>query len=222
MQSNKKVNYITLLMVESQTNVVIQTPTSKHENLPSTQGNANYIPQMFDKGYQLIDRLVDPNALYLDKLTTFLYSAHLVKSPTIDPESPVPGYKLIKIGGANWKPNVNQVGYATISSEILMALSEDGSVTRFPDDFKLQFFSARQVMAIINMMAVNREEWQFTNYSMLYPFGLTMWKAIVATLSRSRAETGKTTLMDKLIHPALWWTQGEGMQQQQKNKYFNF
>ena len=209
-------------MVESQTNIVVQTPSAVKQDsqLPNLQ-NTNLVPQMSDKGYQLIDRLVDPNALYLDKLTTFLYAGHLTKSQVYDPESPVPGYKLTKIGGKAWKPNMNQSGYSTTVSEVLMALSEDGSVTRFPDDFKLQYFAARQTMAIIGMMIANREEWEFTNYTIIYPFGLTLWKAIVATLSRSRAEPGKTTLMDKLIHPALWWTQGE-QPQQQKNKYFNF
>lgn len=208
-------------MVESQTNVVVQaTPREQPSSLPSLT-NANLIPQMSDKGYQLIDRLVDPNALYLDKLTTFLYSAHLTKSSIPDPESPVPGYKLMKIGGEHWKPNMNQEGYATTTAEILMALSEDGSVTRFPDDFKLQFFAARQTMSIIGMMIANREAWEFTNYSIIYPFGHTLWKAIVATLSRSLAAPGKTTLMDKIVHPNLWFTQGEGIQQTPKNKWFN-
>ena len=207
-------------MVESQTNVLVQAPPRQDNSLP-TMGNANLIPQMPGEGYKLIDKIIDPNALYLDKLTTFLYSAHLVKSPIIDPESPVPGFKLIKIGGKNWKPNMNQVGYATTTSEVLMALSEDGSVTRFPDDFKLQFFAARQTMAIINMMGTNREDWEFTNYSIIYPFGLTLWKAIVATLSRSRAEQGKMTLMDKLIHPLLWGTQNPMNPQMPRNKWFN-
>lgn len=208
-------------MVDTQTNVVVQTPRQDLGTGLSTQGNANIIPQMPGEGYKLIDKIIDPNALYLDKLTTFLYSAHLVKTPMIDPDSPVPGYKLIRIGGKNWKPNMNQIGYSTTTSEVLMVLSEDGSVTRFPDDFKLNFYAARQTMAIINMMGTNREEWEFTNYSIIYPFGLTLFKAIVATLSRSIAQPGKMTLMDKLIHPLLWGTQNQNNQQLPRGKYFN-
>jgi hypothetical protein len=209
-------------MVESQTNVLVQAPSARQEPTTPMHGNSNMIPQMSDKGYQVVQAIIDPNAIYLDKMTAFLYGAHLTKSPIYDPESPVPGYKLTKVGGLNWKPNMNQTGYSTTVSEVLMALSEDGSVTRFPNDFKLQYYAARQTMSIVGMMIANREEWEFTNYSIIYPFGLTLWKAIVATLSRSIAEPGKTTLMDKLIHPALWWTQGEGQSQQPKNKYFNF
>lgn len=209
--------------MDSQTNVVVQAPLPARQE-PSTPllSGTNLIPQMSDKGYQVVQAIIDPNAIYLDKLTAFLYSAHLTKSPVYDAESPVPGYKLTKIGGKDWKPNMSQTGYSTTVSEVLMALSEDGSVTRFPDEFKLQFYAARQTMAIIGMMIANREEWEFTNYSIIYPFGLTLWKAIVATLSRSVAAPGKTTLMDKLIHPLLFALGDRDGNQQPKNKYFNF
>lgn len=202
-------------------NVIQVQPARQQEPSLSNLANAQLIPQMSGEGYKLVDRLIDPNAIYLDKLTAFLYNAHLQKSSIPDPESPIPGYKLLKIGGKKWRPNMNQDGYSTASSEILMALAEDGSITRFPNDFKLQFFCARQTMAIICMMCTNREDWEFTNYSIIYSFGLTMWKAMVATLSRSRAEPGKRTMLDLLIHPNLWFTQNEMPGEKPKSKWFN-
>jgi len=207
-------------MPTSQTAIVINPPKAPEPSYPQLT-NPALVPQISGEGYKLIDRLVDPNALYLDKLTTLLYSAHLQKSTTIDPESPVPGFKLTKIGGTKWKPNVNLIGYTTITSEVLMALSEDGSVTRFPSDFQLPRFCARQTMSIIGMMIANNEEWEFTNYTIIYPFGLTLWKALVATLSRSKPEQGKRALLDLIIHPNLWFTQGGEQEETQAHKWFN-
>jgi hypothetical protein len=101
-----------------------------------------------------------------------------------------------------------------------MALSEDGSVTRFPSDFELSRFCARQTMSIIGMMIANREGWEFSNYTVVYPFGLTLWKALVATLSRSKPEEGRKSFMDMLIHPNLWFNQGQQMEEQPKKKWF--
>ena len=204
------------------TQVVVNTGKGQPESNPLTSlGAQNLIPQISSEGYKLIDRLVDPNALYLDKLTTYLYSAHLIKSNQISDEDFIPGYRLVKVGGSKWKPNVNLIGTTTITSEVLMALAEDGSVTRFPNDFLLQRFCSRQTMAIIGMMISNREEWEFTNYTMIYPFGLTLFKAMVATLSRSRSDDSKRTLMDMLVHPNLWLSQmGQGEEKPSK-KWFN-
>lgn len=207
-------------MTGTQVNVAVQAPKPQDNPLSSLASN-NMIPQISSEGYKLIDRLVDPNALYLDKLTTFLYSAHLVKSNTISEDDFIPGYRLVKVGGVKWKPNVNLIGTQTITSEVLMALAEDGSVTRFPADFLLERFAARQTMAIIGMMISNREEWEFTNYTMIYPFGLTLWKAIVAVLSRSRADAGHRTLLDLLVHPNLWFTQGGQNTETPNKKWFN-
>ena len=199
-----------------------KVPTPTEQSLQSLQqyGGGAMTPQVSGEGYKLVDRIVDPNAIYLDKLTMFLYSARLVKTKTLDPDSPLPGFTILKIGGDNWKPNVNLLGYTTIASEILMALAEDGSITRFPDYFKLEFFCARQVMSIIGMMMANREEWEFTNYTIIYPFGHTLWKAMVATLSRSRTEPGRRTLMDMLVHPNLWFSQGPDHMEAPKRKWF--
>jgi len=206
-------------MPDSQTNIQIQAPKLPEQSINSQM--QNMMPAISGEGYKLIDRLVDPNALYLDKLTTFLYCAHLVKSNTFDPESPYPGYRLMKVGGTNWKPNMNLLGYTTVSSEILMALAEDGSVTRFPKDFMLAFFCARQTMSIIAMMCANRKEWEFTNYMLIDSFGHTLWKALVAVLSRSRPEEGRRELMSMLVHPNLWFTQGEANGTTPKSKWFD-
>ena len=205
-------------MVESQTNIVIGQPKANDAASPVSQA-PQMIPQMSGEGYKLIDRLVDPTAIYLDKLTTYTYCAHLIKSPVFDPESPFPGYKLLKVGGNKWKPNMNLLGYTTLTSEILMALSEDGSVTRFPDDFLFQLFCARQTMAIIGMLIANKKDWEFSNYTMIYSFGLTLFKAQIAVLSRSRAQEGKRTLMDMLVHPNLWFSQGQGMDNPPQKKW---
>jgi hypothetical protein len=207
-------------MPEQMVNVQVQAPKAPEPAMQQLSSSA-MIPQMSGEGYKLIDRLLDPRVLYLDSLSTYLYSAHLTKTAVMDPDSPWPGYTMTKIGGDDWHPNMNMLGYTTTSAEVLMALAEDGSVTRFPDDFKLAFFCARQTMAIIGMMIANREDWKFTNYTMIYPFGMTLWKAMVSTLSRSRAEEGKRTLLDLLIHPNLWFSQGFGNEEKPKNKWFS-
>ena len=76
-------------------------------------------------------------------------------------------------------------------------------------------------MAIIGMMIANRKEWKFTNHTMIYPFGLTLWKAQVAVLSRSRSEENKRTLMDMLVHPNLWYSQNQNIEESPKHKWFN-
>lgn len=206
----------------SATQVVVNTTAPKVQDSPlSSLGSGSMIPQMSSEGYKLIDKLLDSNTLWLDKLTTLLYAAHLVKDSVIDPESPIPGYRLMKVGGAKWKPNVNLVGYTTIVSEILLAINVEGSITRFPDDFLLQRFAARQTMAIVGMMISNREEYDFENYTIIYPFGLTLWKALVAILSRSVAGPGRTTLMDKIMSPMLWLGQNNSQAETPNKKWFN-
>lgn len=208
-------------MPDSQQLVKVDVHPDMARNPLSSIANSSMIPQISGEGYKLVERLVDPNAIYLDKITTFLYSAHLMKSPVYDPDSPVPGYKLVKVGGQKWKPNMSMLGYTTTMAEILMAIAEDGSVTRFPITFKLEYFAARQTMAILSMMCANREEWEFDNYTLIYPVGLTIWKAIVATLSRSMPEAGRRSLMDLLIHPNLWFTENPQNMERPKNKWFN-
>ena len=205
------------------TQVVINPPAPQQQSNPlSSLSGGNMIPQMSSEGYKLIDKLLDSNTLWLDKLTTLLYCAHLVKDSVPDPDSPIPGFRLVKIGGeAKWKPNVNLEGYTTIVSEILLAINVEGSITRFPSDFLLQRFCARQTMAIIGLMMANREAYEFHNYSIIYPFGLTLWKALVAILSRSMASEGQTTLMDKIMSPMLWLGQNSNNQETPNKKWFN-
>lgn len=224
-QHNIKLIYLTavILYMAQATQVVVNTsPPRVQENPLSSIASGNMIPQMSSEGYKLIDKLLDSNTLWLDKLTTLLYCAHLVKDSVPDPDSPIPGFRLVKIGGeAKWKPNVNLVGYTTVVSEILLAINVEGSITRFPDDFLLQRFASRQTMAIVGLMLSNRSDYAFQNYTIIYPFGLTLWKALVAILSRSVAGPGKTTLMDKIMSPMLWLGQNNSQAETPNKKWFN-
>lgn len=207
-------------MANSQTNIQIKMPDGSSSAQMGGGNMATMIPPITAEGVKLVDRLVDP-AVYLDRLSVFLYSSHLLKSKTLDPAQPIPGYQLVKIGGTNWHPNMNLKGFTTVSYEIIMALAEDGSTTRFPKQMDLERFCARQTMAIIGMIVSNTEEWGFDNYTIIYPFGLTLWKALVAVLGRSRHEEGKRTFLEMLVHPNLWFTQSPTSQEQPRQKWLD-
>lgn len=205
-----------------QTNVIVAPPQA----VPQSQGmnTPAIIPVTPPEGYRFYEKLVDPEVMFLNKITGILYGARLVKSNTPDPDSPVPGYSLVKIGGTNWKHPMNLEGYQTTVHDCLLILGEDKSTTIFPDDYNLALFSGRKTMSIIGMMGANREDWEFSNYTLIYPFGLSLWNSIVAIHSRSIVKKDRLqVLLDKIFHPNMWMQPvEEGKNQKAQFKWLNF
>jgi hypothetical protein len=169
---------------------------------PTGQGGLpQMLPTISPEAYKTYEKLIDPEVLFMKKLTGVLYGGRLLKTSTTDPNSPLEGYRLVEPE----KPNMSLTGYTTVAADIMMILGEDKSTTVWPRKYDLAMYAARKTMSEVGIMMANREEWEFTNYTLVYPFGLTLWNAIVAVHSRSIQHEGRNeVLMDKVFVPTLY------------------
>jgi hypothetical protein len=161
-------------------------------------------PQVFAQtaeSYEFYKSLVISDVLWLDKLTRLLYSATLVRTNKIDPQSPLPGHTLVKVSLTNpedpstaikikrkdaWRPNINFTGYMTVANNFLLFVSEVSSTTSLDEKtFNIKGFAVDSTMAIADMICANRKQWEFENHTLIRPIGLAVFKAIYYSDRRS-------------------------------------
>lgn len=152
------------------------------------------IPSFSEAGYKTIQRIMDPEYIMMNKLSRLLYSSQLIKTETIDMDSPIPGYTLVKLKDTDgtWKTNINYLGYQTIANMILMLTNEAISTAEFKEkNFNLEDFTFDATMGIIDTLCINHREWVFQNASLVEPIGMIIWENIYAIGSRGM-NGGKT------------------------------
>lgn len=182
----------------------------------------NIIPIRTPEETKFYKELVNTDSLFANKLCGLFFGGRLIPSGTIDPESPIPGYRLVR--RSDVKENISIEGFTTLMHMCLIPLGEDKSTTLYGDDFQLPRFSVRQTMSIIVMLAANHEDWKCENYTLIWPFGHALWDSIVAIHERSVMKKGRVeVLLDKIFHPSMWQQpSAETQQQRMKNKWLNF
>lgn len=153
------------------------------------------------EAFETFYKLVDPELIYLNQLTRLLYSAQYVKTPQPDPESLLPGYKLVELPG---EKKVNWEGYNTIANIFLMDVGIAISTTEInTKEFKLIKFCIDKTMALDDMLIANRERWNFTDFAFHVPFGMTVFYSMYAVASRSANGGKMMNGMIKALNNAL-------------------
>ena len=155
--------------------------SSPISNPPSS--NITNIPA---EAYQTYMKIVDPEGIYLNKLSRLLYNSYLVDSNIEDPNSPVPGKKLVRIGGVNQKTLVNWEGYNTITNNFLLLASEVISTTEFDtSELDLRRICVNGVWGIIFQLVRNWEDWDFNDETEIITLGNALWFNIYGVSRRS-------------------------------------
>lgn len=188
------------------------------------QGNVpSIVPATSAEGYKFYEKLVDADVLYLNKLTRLLYSSVLIKTDTLDPTSPIPGFALqhVAVKGTDgkevyWSSAMNFQGYQMVANDYLFAVSEVMSTTNLPDEFQLSKFTVSKVMSIIDMIVANRRAWEFNTPNLILSLGLDMWYNILGVASRSYTggKAGRRNMLDRLLHPAVFGAQNAPQEQE--------
>lgn len=138
------------------------------------------------EAYETYTKIIDPDAIYLNKLSRLLWNCYLVKSEEFDPRSPVPGYKLIEIGGATAKKMMSWEGYNTITNNFVMLVSEAISTSEFDQkDLNLRKVCFDGVWAIICQLVANWDVWEFDDPNEIMTLGIEMWFNMYAVSRRS-------------------------------------
>jgi hypothetical protein len=183
-------------MPDQQVNIIVpkdNTPTIKPNpnlNAPLWQGTA-MINTLGPEGYVFAKETIDEEALYLNELTRLLYCGVLTKTGEFDPKSPLPFYRLIKLGYDTdpqlneWKPNINFGGYMAVANNTLLFVNRAISMTKFEKRFKVLENSISNTMSIADMMVSNSEEWQFQNETLLNAIGRAIFMNIYSIAARS-------------------------------------
>ena len=167
------------------------SPAKSPVNGVSSSGNAVHIP---GEAYTAALKIIDPEAIFLNKLSRLLYNAYLTPSEFADPNSPVPGYKLSLISPGKDKEGkelprhtlVNWDGYNTITNNYMLLVSEAISTTEFDTkEIQLKQFCIDGVWAIMVQLITNWEEWEFRDPAQIVPLGLELWFNLYAVSRRS-------------------------------------
>jgi hypothetical protein len=170
---------------------------------------------------KIIEKLMDAGLLYIPTMTRLLYSASLVKTNQADPNSPLPGYTLVKITSenGNWRPNINALGYMTVCNTFILFVDEAISTTDFKKDEKIKEIALRASINIMDMMTANRKRWEFTDYNMIRTLGLGIYFNILAVSHRSAMGAKGLRLA---FQPGLYGGEQNNvpMQEPKKNRWF--
>lgn len=168
----------------------IMTAPKQPQNQPIQPQNPS-IPSIPAEAYLTYLKIIDPEGIYLNKLSRLLYSAYLIKTDTVDEKSPVPGYRLAEIGGDKRKTLVNWDGYNTVTNNYLLLVSEVISTTEFDlKEINLKRVCIDGVWSIIFQLVANWEAWEFTDETEILPLGIGMWFNVYG-LSRRSTGGGK-------------------------------
>lgn len=191
-------------------------------NPPDTHEQQYRFPIVQQDTPRIIEKLMDSGQLYLPTMTRLLYSSSLIKTNQVDSNSPLPGYQLVKITSDDepWAPNMNHIGYMTVSNTFLLFVSEAVSTTDFKKDEKIKDIAMRAAINIADMMTANRKRWAFKDYNMIRTLGLGMYYNILAVGHRSAMGAKGLRLA---FQPGLYGGEGapQPMQtEQKKNKWF--
>lgn len=158
-------------------------PPSQHVTPGAIASSSVSIPA---EAYQTYNKIIDPEGIYLNKLSRLLYSAYLVKSDVYDPSSPAPGYKLVEIGGKNRKTLVNWEGYNTITNNFMLLVSEVISTTEFDlKELNLKQLCIDGIWAIIFQLIANWEDWDFNDPTQIVPLTMELWFNVYSVSRRS-------------------------------------
>ena len=168
-----------------QQNFIMQPPKQS----PAQAALSNSAVPMLNvpgEAFQTYHKIIDPEGIFLNKLSRLLYSSMLVKSDVIDESSPIPGYRLTKVGGSNRTTLVNWEGYNTITNNYMLLVSEVISTTEFDvKEINLKDICRDGVMAIIDQIVVNWDKWEFKDPMQLMPLALEMWLNLYGVCRRS-------------------------------------
>jgi len=138
------------------------------------------------EAYETYTKIIDPDAIYLNKMSRLLWDCYLVKSEEFDPKSPVPGYKLIEIGGKDVKKMMSWEGYNTITNNFIMLVSEAISTSEFDQkELNLKKVCFDGVWAIICQLVANWDAWEFDDPNQIMTLGIEMWFNVYAISRRS-------------------------------------
>ena len=169
-------------------------PTTLNQNFNLKPANPTYAignspppeNRVSDEAYRTYNKLVDPEGIFLNKLTRMLYSAVLIKSNDFDPNSPVEGYKLVLLGGGSRKAAMSWEGYNMITSSYILLCSEVISTTEFDvKEINLRQVGIDGIMGIMDMAVANRKNWHIRDPMIYVPLGMAMWFNFYSICRRS-------------------------------------
>lgn len=142
--------------------------------------------QISDEAYRTYNKLVDPEGIFLNKMTRMLYSGVLLHSDVYDPNSPMEGYRLVLLGGTARREPMSWEGYNMITSSYILLCSEVISTTEFnPKEIDLKRICQDGVMSIIDMAVANRKNWRIRDPMIYVPLGMAMWFNLYGIMRRS-------------------------------------
>ena len=210
-------------MQPSQTNVVVQTTPRGPDPSTLVSPRNNIISNFSPEQVKLYERLMDSEAMFMNKLTRLLYNAELIKSNTIDMDSPIAGFTLAKHGFSEdpkknqWKPNINFTGYLTVTNTVLLLTSDAMSSTKLDSDkFDLGYFCYTSTLSVTDMITSNREKWEFTDPMLIVDIGLCIWINVYSIASRSMSKNGSKTALDRILDPHVFDIPGNTLPEQKK------
>jgi len=169
------------------------------KDLNASNGELNRVPwTLSDNGIKSVLELVDPDVLYLDKLTRLLYSASLVKTGASDPKSPLSGYSLqMTMDEKNeHHPTISYEGYATIANNYILFVTHTHATTHLDTKkYNLEESAVMDTMSLMDMLCANWEAWHFENDTMIVSLGLAIFEGIYFTRRRS----AEGNMLNKLV-----------------------
>ena len=136
--------------------------------------------------YETYVKIIDPDGIYLNKLSRLLWNCYLVKSDEFDPRSPVPSYKLVEIGDKEEKKMMSWTGYNTITNNFILYVSEVISTTEFDEkgiDLRQVCFDG--TWAIMSQPAENWDIWEFRDEGEIETLGIAIWFNLYSVSRRS-------------------------------------
>lgn len=137
------------------------------------------------EAYETYTKIIDPDGIYLNKLSRLLWNCYLVKSDEFDPRSPVAGYKLVEIGGTARKM-MSWEGYNTITNNFILLVSEAISTTEFDQkEINLKQVCFDAIWGIICQLVANWDIWEFDDPMEIMNIGIALWFNIYSVSRRS-------------------------------------
>jgi hypothetical protein len=194
-------------MGDAPQNTFIMQPPPRPGGITTGGGAAQtttHITNIPAEAYNSFNKMVDPDAMFLNKITRGLISAVMVKDDIGDSVSPLPGFKLVGIGqsldpdnpdytlpdkdGKIYRRNtqVKYEGYNIIVNNFLMLVSEAISTTDFdPKEIDLRAVTVDGIMGIVEQIVTNWEDWEWNDETQTMNLGLAMWFNMYAISRRS-------------------------------------
>ena len=212
-------------MAENQVNIMVGKGESSLIKDPKPSSSLSRplwdtgVPLLHDReAYVLAEKLINTDTLYLQKLTRMLYSAVLIQTGEFDPNSPLPGWKLERLGYSpdpklnEWEPSVNHKGYMVLANNTILFTSEAFSTTRLENDFNLRAWSRKATMSLVDLLCHNYKTWNFSNTALINSIGKAIYQNIYSIGGRSRNQG----IISDIFNPRMSYEERKEKEEERK------